>query len=33
MMRKEFISLLESNILTLDRLAERLRQEPLDAGL
>lgn len=33
MMRKEFISLLESNILTLDRLAERLRKEPLDAGL
>lgn len=33
MARKEFIRLLESNILTLDRLAERLRKEPLEAGL
>lgn len=33
MARKEFIRLLESNILALDKLAERLRKEPLDAGI
>ncbi len=30
---KEFIRLMESNVLALDKLAERLRKEPLDAGM
>ena len=33
MARKEFIRLLESNILALDKLAERLRKEPLESGI
>ena len=33
MARREFIRLLESNILALDKLAERLRKEPLDTGI
>ena len=30
---KEFIRLMESNVLALDKLAERLRKEPLDSGM